>query len=65
MTRIGTCGECNFWMEGGLNGQEFGQCIRHAPRVVWTKPADEVQASDIWPTTFADWGCGEWEQGKK
>jgi hypothetical protein len=49
-----TCATCRWWMDASLLIPAFGCCRKRAPVRV---PIGEYQ----WPSTPADYLCGEWE----
>ena len=53
------CGNCRFWSK--LRGEmEFGVCRRNVPAMAKVT-RDDLELTDLWPMTFTEWWCGEFE----
>ena len=52
------CGSCRFWRD--LEDDGLGLCRRRSPTEA-VKVHPDLCSSDLWPTTFTDWWCGEFE----
>lgn len=57
------CGECRFWER---LGGELGECHRRAPAPLLEQPDPQGETlAVLWPTTYSDQWCGEWERRKE
>ncbi len=60
------CHACRFWWELAPNA-DFGQCRRRAPVAPAQRVAGDLMEFDpivcyaVWPVTFDEYGCGEFE----
>jgi hypothetical protein len=56
-----TCGNCLFWHSHPHEGDELGDCRRHAPRprTVW-EGSERQELFVRWPLMLYDGWCGEW-----
>ena len=56
--RVEACERCRFWVSTGASGYE-GRCRRRAPMPNFS--GDEGNMSTVWPDSYAEDWCGEFE----
>lgn len=55
-----TCQSCRWW-KGDEEPDVPGPCVRFPPKYVELHPGDSsLMPTGVFPTTEAQWWCGEW-----